>query len=181
MQNYCCLALGSNLKTPKRQLRKALEAIQKLPKTTLLRVANFYPNQAVGRKAQPPFLNTVVLIQTTLKPLDLLSKCLGIEQKQGRARKLIWGSRTLDIDILAFGKLKMQSSKLTIPHPRMFERDFVLIPLFELFSYCSFGNADSKLIKLRERELIHFSSEVNRVMAQLQMTSNKLGTYLNEV
>ncbi|KTC86733.1 2-amino-4-hydroxy-6-hydroxymethyldihydropteridine diphosphokinase [Legionella brunensis] len=130
--NLCYLGLGSNLKSPERQLRIALAALRKLPSTNLLKVATLYRSHAWGRKTQPCFFNTVAIVQTTLTPYELLSHCQKIEQKQGRVRHVHWGSRTIDIDILLYGSLKMQSKKLSLPHPRIHLRDFVFIPLLEI-------------------------------------------------
>lgn len=128
----CYLGLGSNLNSPERQLRQAIEALRLLPLSNLCKVASFYRTEAWGRKQQPRFCNTVVAIQTKLTPHQLLYFCQKIESKQGRIRKLRWGARTLDIDILLYGSHKINSLNLVIPHPRMHERDFVKIPLLEI-------------------------------------------------
>lgn len=126
------LGLGSNLGSAERQLRRALAALRTLPETRLLQVAPFYRNQAWGRKAQPHFINTVAAIQTRLSPRVLLAYCHKIEQSQGRLRQLKWGARTLDIDILLFGSLVLESLHLTIPHSRLLERDFACLPLLAI-------------------------------------------------
>lgn len=126
------LGLGSNLRSPQRQLRLAITAIRQLPLTGLIKVARFYHNPAHGRKSQPRFSNTVVAIDTKLPPLRLLHLCHKIEKNQGRCRDLKWGARTLDIDILLYGQLIKKTFKLKIPHPLMKERDFVCIPLSEI-------------------------------------------------
>jgi 2-amino-4-hydroxy-6-hydroxymethyldihydropteridine diphosphokinase len=130
--NLCYLALGSNLKSPERQIRLALKALRHLPSTHLLAVANLYRSKAWGRKGQANFYNTVVLLITRLPPKKLLLKCQEIERKQGRVRHVRWGSRTLDIDVLIYGKRTIKSPLLTIPHPRMYSRDFVMVPLKEI-------------------------------------------------
>lgn len=129
----CYLGLGSNLCAPKRQLRQALTALQRLPFTQVIEVAEFYRNKAWGRKAQPDFYNTVVVLHTRLTPEYLLKLCQAIELRQGRVRKKIPnGARTLDIDILLFANRQIRSPQLTIPHPKFKERDFVLVPLYSL-------------------------------------------------
>jgi 2-amino-4-hydroxy-6-hydroxymethyldihydropteridine diphosphokinase len=125
----CYLALGSNLGTPTRQLHQAIATLRCFPKTHVIDVANFYHNKAWGRRTQPNFVNTVVAINTYLTPNELLKKCLALEKKQGRYRLVKWGARTLDIDILLYGTQLISTPTLVIPHPRMHERDFVLIPL----------------------------------------------------
>lgn len=123
------LSLGSNLDSPSRQLRLGIKALRSLPGTSCLKTAPFYFNPAVGRKAQPCFYNTVVKIKTRLSPYALLSQCQHIEKRRGRVRRVKGGSRTLDIDILQHGKIRITTPRLTLPHPRMLERDFVTIPL----------------------------------------------------
>lgn len=128
----CYLALGSNLGTPERQLRCAIQALRKHPQIQLIKYARLYRNKAWGRKMQPAFCNTVVAIQTTLTPEQLLKECQSLEKKQGRYRLVKWGARTLDIDILLYGCKAINKSHLVIPHPFMRLRDFVLIPLQEI-------------------------------------------------
>lgn len=128
----CYLALGSNLKHPQRQLRQAIRRIGSLPGTVRLQSSSLYFNKAWGRKQQPDFYNAVVAIKTRLPPTRLLSCCQDLERKQGRRRKVLWGARTLDVDILLYGTRRVQKHDLIIPHPRMPQRDFVLKPLQEL-------------------------------------------------
>lgn len=125
----CYLSLGSNLRSPERQLRQAFQHLRAIPRTNLTKISPLYFNPAVGRRGQPSYCNCAIEITTTLSPLDLLGYCLSIEKKQHRTRKVRWGARTLDIDILLYGKRVIHHKHLTIPHPRMFEREFVLIPL----------------------------------------------------
>lgn len=126
------LALGSNLRTPQRQLHRAIQQLRKLPRTHVIRIAGFYTSKAWGRKIQPDFCNTVVAIHTSLTPARLLSECQAIEKAQGRIREVKWGARTLDIDIILFGAKKFTTSSLIIPHPQLLHRDFVLTPLLEI-------------------------------------------------
>jgi 2-amino-4-hydroxy-6-hydroxymethyldihydropteridine diphosphokinase len=128
----CYLGLGSNLNSPERQLRKALEALRLLPQSNIIKVARIYHSKAWGRKAQPHFANTVVALNTILTPQRLLYLCQQIELKQGRIRKVRYGSRIIDIDILFYGEQTICSRTLIIPHPRIKERDFVIIPLLEV-------------------------------------------------
>jgi 2-amino-4-hydroxy-6-hydroxymethyldihydropteridine diphosphokinase len=135
----CYLGLGSNLNSPKRQLRQAIEALRLEPASHLRKVASFYRSKAWGRKTQPHFYNTVVALNTRLNPQQLLRVCQKIEHKQGRIRKVRWGARTLDIDILLFGSQTINNFNLKIPHPRLNERDFVVIPLMEIATNPSFS------------------------------------------
>lgn len=125
----CYLGLGSNLRSPERQLRQAIHHLRKMPRTVLIQVSPLYFNDAVGRRAHPSYCNAVVKIKTTTPPLALLKRCLALEEQQQRTRKIRWGARTLDVDILLYGQKKLHHPKLIIPHPRMLERDFVLKPM----------------------------------------------------
>lgn len=128
----CYLGLGSNLKSPKRQLKQAMAALRALPRTTLLQPSKIYASKPLGARAQPTYYNMVIAIQTSLPAKALLHHCQSIENKQHRIRKQHWGARTLDIDLLLYGNRKTHTPDLTIPHPHMLTRDFVLIPLLEI-------------------------------------------------
>lgn len=133
MRSCCYLGLGSNLSSPQRQLQQAIAHLRRLPFTQVIEVAPFYRNKAWGRKSQPDFYNTVVVLHTRLTPEYLLKLCQTIELRQGRVRKKIPNAaRTLDIDILMFADRQIRSPQLTIPHPKLKERDFVLVPLYSL-------------------------------------------------
>ncbi len=128
----CYIALGSNLNHPARQLCTALKALNQLPATRLLQVAPFYRSRALGPGIQADYLNTVAELSTGLDALMLLKKLQAIERAQGRRRIVRWGPRTLDLDILLYGKQSLNSARLTIPHPRMQLRNFVLLPLADI-------------------------------------------------
>lgn len=127
------LALGSNLNSPPRQLSQAVKHLRGLPRTCLSTRSKIYLTKPIGVKAQSNYCNVVVAIKTQLPPHSLLLKCKEIEQKQRRIHKKIWGSRSIDIDILLYDQIKVDHPKLTIPHPQLMKRDFVLVPLLELF------------------------------------------------
>jgi 2-amino-4-hydroxy-6-hydroxymethyldihydropteridine diphosphokinase len=126
------IALGSNLDDPQSQLRKAVFALQKLHKTDLERVSSIYRSKAIGPGTQPDYLNAVALLTTRLAPLALLDALQQIERDQNRIRDVRWGPRTLDLDVLLYGNLTLELPRLTVPHPRMQERNFVLYPLLEI-------------------------------------------------
>ncbi len=128
----CYLALGSNLRSPHRQLRHALQALRRIPRTCIQQQSRIYSTKPMGVKAQPDFLNMAVAIGTSLSPERLLHYCHSIEQNQHRLKKKKWGARTLDIDILLFGQHCLSLPKLCIPHPELLHRDFVLLPLLEI-------------------------------------------------
>lgn len=138
MAKICYLSIGSNLKSPQRQLQQAIAALRKLPTTAILKIASFYRNKAWGRKGQPDFYNTVVALSTTLTPAQLLTYCQQIEYAQGRIRKVKWASRTIDLDLIFYGKHKITSPRLIIPHPRWHLRDFVIFPLQEIMTIGEF-------------------------------------------
>lgn len=128
----CYLGLGSNLKFPKRQLRMALKSIQRLNKVYIKDISSFYYNKPIGRKSQPMFYNLVIKIESSLSPNAMLKELKTIELKQNRIKKIKWGARTIDIDILLYGNLVINTQNLKIPHPEMHNREFVMLPLAEI-------------------------------------------------
>ncbi|MCX2840733.1 2-amino-4-hydroxy-6-hydroxymethyldihydropteridine diphosphokinase [Microbulbifer thermotolerans] len=126
------IGLGSNLAEPMQQLRHALASIAKIPQTELLRCSSFYRSAPVGPGDQPDYVNAVAELETELAALQLLEQLQRIENAQGRERTVRWGARTLDLDILLFGPQRIDEPRLQVPHPRMAERNFVLLPLAEL-------------------------------------------------
>ncbi len=126
------IALGSNLGDPESQLRSAVGALQALSRCVLDQVSSVYRSAALGPGEQPDYLNAVVRLHTGLAPLALLDALQRIEQDQGRVRDTRWGPRTLDLDLLLYGREAITSQRLSIPHPRMLERHFVLYPLHEI-------------------------------------------------
>ncbi len=127
------IGLGSNLSGPEIQLQRALRALQQLPQSSLMRSSNFYRTSPWGETDQPDFVNAVAEIETTLSPRVLLSNLLAIEHGFGRLRtEQRWGPRIIDLDLLSYANCVMVESGLQLPHPRMHERAFVLLPLAEL-------------------------------------------------
>ena len=126
------VALGSNLQDPPAQVRAGARAIAGLPGTRLMRMSSLYRNPAVGYRDQPDFVNAVACIETQLAPRLLLDNLLAIERAHGRARDFPNAPRTLDLDIVLYGEHVIHEPGLTIPHPRMRERAFVLVPLAEI-------------------------------------------------
>lgn len=126
------LGLGSNLDNPFEQLSWALEQFKKWPDSQLMQVSEFRTTKPVGFLDQADFLNAVVELETNLKPQALLERILALELERKRERTIQFGPRTLDIDILLYGDKIIHEPNLIIPHPRMWERDFVLVPLYEI-------------------------------------------------
>ncbi len=127
------IALGANLGDREKNLRDALSKIAETPGVTLSAVSSFLENPAVGGPADsPPFLNAAAEIKTDLPAFGLLNRLWEIERALGRQRREKWGPRTLDLDLLLYGDQTIQSADLTVPHPRLHERRFVLQPLAEI-------------------------------------------------
>jgi 2-amino-4-hydroxy-6-hydroxymethyldihydropteridine diphosphokinase len=126
------IALGANLEDPRRQLRSALSEIARLPATVLLRASSFYRSAPVGYTAQPEFVNAVCEVETGLGPRALLAALLEIERRHGRQRSFVNAPRTLDLDIVLYGDQTIEEPGLIVPHPRMLQRAFVLLPLAEI-------------------------------------------------
>ncbi len=127
------LGLGSNLGDRLVNLQFAVDTLRRAPKTQVLAVSRVYETEPVGYDEQPDFLNAAVLLETDLSPKTVLGICLGIEAAAGRERTIKNGPRILDLDVLLYENVKSDSFELTLPHPRMLERAFVLLPLYDLF------------------------------------------------
>lgn len=132
MPSAAYIGLGSNLGDRVANLRRALERMDGLPKTRVLRTSSVYRTEPVGKPDQPEFLNMAAEVETGLEPRELLKALFGIEKELGRARGERWGPRTMDLDILHFGGRMLKEPDLEIPHPRAHQRAFVLAPLAEL-------------------------------------------------
>lgn len=130
------IALGSNLENPIYQVKKAFDELDKIPSSKLLVYSSLYRSAPVGRLDQPDFINAVAKIETSLDPHELLSALLDIERRHGRTRKFPNAPRTLDLDILLYDDLKYHQHDLTLPHPRISQRAFVLQPLMEIAPNC---------------------------------------------
>ena len=126
------LSLGSNLGDRENNLMEAIKKIKDMDEIKLTKVSNIYETEPVGYLEQGRFLNMVIKLLTKLAPLELLNKLQAVENLLMRTREIHWGPRTIDIDILMIDNLKMDTKELTVPHPRMLERAFVLVPLMEL-------------------------------------------------
>ena len=130
--NEVYLSLGSNLGDRKAQLQEAVRLLQTNPSISNIKMSSIYETAPVGYLDQHAFLNLVIRLETSLSPLELLDICQEIEQALHRERLVRWGPRTVDLDVLLYGQEQLATERLTIPHPRMYERAFVLVPLQEL-------------------------------------------------
>jgi len=134
MSNTSYISLGSNMGDRCESLKAAIEELNTHSNLRVINTSSIYETDPVGYEDQDQFLNMVVEVSTNLNPFELLSLCLDIEKKLGRKRDIRWGPRTIDLDILLYNQENIKSEKLTVPHPRMHERAFVIIPLLEIAS-----------------------------------------------
>ena len=126
------VGLGANLENPMQQVSQAVTELGGIDHTRLLAASSLYRSDPVGYADQPHFINAVAKLQTRLSPHELLDALHVIENRHGRRRSVRNAPRTLDLDLLIYGVLVLQEEGLTLPHPRMHERAFVLMPLAEL-------------------------------------------------
>lgn len=132
MRRLCYVGLGSNMDVPKKQVQEAIDAFQQCEDFHVEAVSSLYQTKPVGVIAQDDFTNAVLSFTTDYEPLTLLAWLMQLEQKHHRQRLVKWGPRTLDCDLLLFGQEIINLPTLTIPHPEMKNRAFVLIPLAEI-------------------------------------------------
>lgn len=127
------VGIGSNLGEPKAQVMSAISVLERLPGTRLTGKSSLYRSRPWGLENQPDFINAAVRLETCLSARYLLDELLDIERKAGRVRDgLRWGPRVIDLDLLVYGDNRLNEDGLQVPHPRMAERAFVLLPLLEL-------------------------------------------------
>ncbi|WP_111641064.1 2-amino-4-hydroxy-6-hydroxymethyldihydropteridine diphosphokinase [Marinimicrobium alkaliphilum] len=125
------IGLGSNLDNPHTQITRAFDALAVLPDSKLVARSPLYRSRAVG-PPQPDYINAVAALHTRLPALALLDALQGIEQAHRRVRKQHWGPRTLDLDLLLYGEHTLDLPRLSVPHPYLSERNFVLYPLADI-------------------------------------------------
>lgn len=128
----CYIGIGSNLGDREKYIKDAIEKLKDIESIEVKRVSNIYETEPVGGPEQGNYLNGVIEIETSLKPRELLTKLQYIEKKLGRKRTVKNAPRTIDLDILLYGDKKIDEPDLKIPHPRMWDREFVMKPLKEL-------------------------------------------------
>ncbi len=134
------IALGSNLKNPQAQVESALQEIANTPNIKLIKASSLFKTTPVGYDNQPDFINAVAEIETLLSPLDLLHTLLDIENQHGRERPFPNAPRVLDLDVLLYDNVAINTLELTLPHPRMHTRGFVMLPLAEIAPKINIGN-----------------------------------------
>ncbi|NBX00424.1 MAG: 2-amino-4-hydroxy-6-hydroxymethyldihydropteridine diphosphokinase [Methylophilaceae bacterium] len=134
------IALGSNLQNPQAQVERALQTIANTAKIKLIKASSLYKTAPVGYENQPDFINAVAEIETDLSPVALLQKLLEIETQHGRERPFPNAPRILDLDVLLYEGIATNTPELTLPHPRMHLRGFVMLPLAEIAPKINIGN-----------------------------------------
>ena len=132
MRVEAALGLGGNLGDPVAAFAGALDGLRVHPRVRLSAISSVYRTPPWGKLDQPDFLNMAALVETDLEPAALLALCLELERQAGRERRERWGPRTLDIDILTYGDRTIDEPGLTVPHPRLAERAFALVPLAQI-------------------------------------------------
>jgi 2-amino-4-hydroxy-6-hydroxymethyldihydropteridine diphosphokinase len=132
LTNTAYLSLGSNMGDRKKLLLKGIELLSRYSGISIEKVSPIYETDPVGFTDQPLFLNLAIKLKTSLSPQELLSKMHEVEKELDRQRVQKWGPRTIDLDILLYNSVSIQTEALEIPHPRMLERAFVLVPLSEI-------------------------------------------------
>ncbi len=130
--NRIYIGIGGNLGNVAATFRAARQSIAQLPETALLQSSRCYRTPPLGPAGQPDYNNAVIMIDSAMAPADLLDALQAIEHAHGRVRGERWGARTLDLDIIAIAEKRMQTDRLTVPHPQMHLRQFVLRPLCDL-------------------------------------------------
>ena len=133
--NQVYLGIGSNKNHPYFRINTVLKQINRIKSTNIIKKSSLYVTKPLGPQAQPNFINSVIEIRTSLEPIDLLDELQNLERLHNRKKTKRWGPRSMDIDILIYNNLIMNTDKLVIPHPGLEYRDFVLIPLYEITSY----------------------------------------------
>lgn len=126
------LGIGGNIGDTKRNIESSIELLKQNSGITVTQVSSFYETEPVGYEDQDWFLNVVVEISTSLTPHQLLEYCQTVENELKRVRTIRWGPRTIDVDILLFEGFESDSEILTVPHPRMTQRAFAMVPLYEI-------------------------------------------------
>ena len=155
------ISIGSNLGDRLGYIREAIAKLEQSQEIEIRRASSVCETEPVGHKEQPCFLNMVLGLETTLEPLNLLEHLLGIENQMGRKRDQAWGPRNIDLDLLLYDDVVINSDRLTLPHPRMHQRRFVLVPLAEIAPKVVHPSLKKTVEKLLEQLSIDSNSREN--------------------
>ena len=145
------ISLGSNMEDRYWYIQEAIHQLRAVDQIDVTVISSVYKTNPVGYVDQPAFLNLVVGLQTTLTPLELLAETQRIENDLGRKREIKWGPRTIDLDILLFDQENMELEHLILPHPRMWQRAFVIIPLLEVAPELTFKESSFSIRDIYEQ------------------------------
>ena len=148
--NIAYIGLGTNMGDREAHLRDAILELAAMPENEIVSLSSIYETDPVGYLDQGKFLNLVVGLHTELDAQSLLTTCMEIEQKLGRKREIRWGPRTIDLDILLYNQENIVTKNLIVPHPRMLERAFVVIPLVEIDKDIVLPNMEKPLREVME-------------------------------
>ncbi|MCJ7843011.1 2-amino-4-hydroxy-6-hydroxymethyldihydropteridine diphosphokinase [Lederbergia sp. NSJ-179] len=148
MNNEAFISLGSNIGNRLGYLKQAIQKLRNCQEINIDKLSSIYETDPVGYTEQNQFLNMAIKITTSFPPLDLLTRCLEIEREIGRIREFKWGPRVIDLDILLYNEENVKMEDLQIPHPRMNERAFVLIPLLEIDSSLVLPSSNAPLVEV---------------------------------
>lgn len=156
------IGLGSNLQEPRQQIQRALVALEHIAAGEV-KSSSLYSTPPMGPQDQPDYINAVALFETAMAPLELLDAMQQIEQEQGRERRRHWGERTLDLDLLLYGREQISHSRLEVPHPGIAQRAFVLVPLAEVrgevLDIPGVGRVGELLLQCDSSEIVKLGSE----------------------
>lgn len=155
------LSIGTNMGDRLQNLQNAVNSLKLLPQTSVIEISPVYETEPIGFEEQADFLNIAVEIETSLTPEALLGALLGIEAALGKVRLFKNGPRIIDLDLLLFGNEEINSRVLTVPHPRMYEREFVLKPLYDLKSMNGNEKTASALSKIESGKARHFDGKID--------------------
>lgn len=148
MENVAFISLGSNIGNRLGYLKQAIQSLSNYSEVQIEKLSSIYETEPIGYTDQSQFLNMVIKLSTSLSPPQLLTVCLDVEREIGRIREFKWGPRVIDLDILLYNKENIVMEDLQIPHPRMNERAFVLIPLMEIDSSLVLPSSNAPLVEV---------------------------------
>ncbi len=155
----CAIGLGGNLGDAPGTLTQALSALAELPGSQIVAVSALYRSAAIGPAGQPDYANAVVALDTSLSPWQLLDALQALELAAGRVRDVRWGARTLDLDILFYGDQHINDARLTVPHPELHRRAFVLRPLHDIWPQAHWSDTLNLVTLLQQPAIVQQALE----------------------